>query len=225
MPHSLTVEPLRLSLTTAPAKQPVTMDEIRAYLRLETDDIDEDPVIAALVVASTDHAEIYLGRALITQTFLWSMDRWPVKAGHRGDQWWDGVRTGSMDSLYNAERSIDVPRPPLQSVTSITTYDDADVSSVFAASKYYVDTAGQPGRIVLRNSAETPAPTRVANGIETVYIAGYGDDYADVPESIRQGILRMATHLYEHRGECTIEQARDISGAAALWSKYRILRL
>lgn len=223
MSHAIGTEPLRITVTTAPAKQPVTMDEARAYLRLETDDIDEDPVIAGDLVAAVDQAETYLGRSLITRTLTWVMDGWPRT---KVAPWWDGVREGSISDMYEHERSLDVPRPPLQSVTSIKTYDDADVATVFAASKYFVDAASdEPGRIVLRDAAETPAPTRVANGIEIIFIAGYGDDEAFVPEAIRQGILRMTTHLYENRGECSIEQARDQSGASALWSRHRIIRL
>jgi hypothetical protein len=211
-----------MAVVTPPARLPVTIDEIRVHMRIDLDDTDEVPILMANIQSATDQAERWLRRSLITRTFdLW-LDRWPTS---RRNVWWDGVRDGSISDLFSAERHVDVPAPPLQSVTSITTFDDSDAGSDFASSKFFVDTATEPGRIVLRDAAETPAPTRVANGIQIRCVAGYGDNYSDVPEPIRQGILRMAAHLYEARGECPLEEARDVSGASALWQPYRILRL
>jgi hypothetical protein len=218
----MTPEELRLTIVVKPTAFPVTMDEARAHMRIDSDDAAEDAIISANINAATAYAEKWLGLALITRTFDLFLDQWPTR---RTEKWWDGTRTGSISEMFQTERELMVPFPPLQSVTHIKTYDDSDTESTFAASKYFVDTATKPGRIVLRDAAETPAPTRVANGLEIRCVAGYGDDYADVPENIRQGILRMAAHLFEARGECPLEEAADVSGAGALWGIDRAMRL
>ena len=157
-------ESLRLEVTTAPTKLPVTMDEIRSHLRLDVDQIDQDPLLAANIRAATNVGELYTRRAFITRSLTVWLDRWPRVQKRGKDDWWDGVRQGSISDLFVNERVLELPSPPLQNIVLINTYDDADVVTVFAASKYFVDTKTNPGRIGLRDAAETPAPKRGANG-------------------------------------------------------------
>lgn len=62
-------------LLTAPAVEPVTLHDAKAFLRVEHDDDDE--VIAALVVGSRIHVEAQTRRTLITQGWRISADTWP----------------------------------------------------------------------------------------------------------------------------------------------------
>ena len=98
------------------------------------------------------------------------------------------------------------------------------MATTWDAGNYFVDSAREPGRLVARRGRSLPLPTRAANGIEIRFLAGYGDDPADVPEALRQGLLMLAAHLYEHRGEDP-ERAVQASGAFGLWRPYRVLRL
>ena len=82
----------------------------------------------------------------------------------------------------------------------IKTYNDSDEATTFAASKYYVDNAREPARIVLRKGQTFPTALRVANAIEIQYVAGYSSVSA-IPEAIRVGLLQHIAHLYEHRGD------------------------
>jgi uncharacterized phiE125 gp8 family phage protein len=95
---------------------------------------------------------------------------------------------------------------------------------VFDASNYYVDTAGTPGRIVLTQGAVPPVPGRIANGIEIRFTAGYGTTEDSVPTLLRQGMLQVIAHLYEHRGDSP-DQALLRSGAAAIFQPYRLVSL
>ena len=70
-----------------------------------------------------------------------------------------------------------------------------------------------PGRVVLTEGAVPPLPGRVANGIEIQYTAGYGATEDNVPVLLRQGMLQVIAHLYEHRGDSP-DQALLASGAA-----------
>ena len=53
-------------LLTAPAAEPLTLDEARAFLRVEYH--DDDAVIAALIAGARLHIEAQTRRALITQS-------------------------------------------------------------------------------------------------------------------------------------------------------------
>lgn len=204
-----------LTLVTPPAAEPVTLAEAKAHLRVEI--ADDDALIADLVAAARQAAESHTRRALITQTWRLTLDRFPGKPL----PWWDGVREGA--DVPEPANAIELPRPPLQSVTSVTAYDDADAATVMAATDYFVDSDHEPGRVVLRSGKTWPVVLRVAAGVEIEYVAGYGAA-TDVPEAIRQGLLLLVGHFYENRE--AVAAAGAVSelplGVAALWRPYRV---
>ncbi len=194
-------EPLRLRRVQAPARLPVTLDEIKAQLRLEDDQTFEDALVMAAVRSATEQCELSTGRALITQTWTLFRDLWPAGA------------------------SLPLPRAPLQAIVQVKTFAQDDIETIWPAENYTADTAGAPGRLVARGGRSFPTPGRAANGIAVQFIAGYGDDPADVPEALRQGILQMAAYGFENRGDDQAEKGMTASGAAALWAPFRLPRL
>ncbi len=178
---------------TKPADEPVTLSEIKDYLRL--DDQVDDGLLRGLIITARNHAETYTGRNLIQRTMKLSLDglteiERPLK---------EGFATGPFMAHYR--NYIELPMGKIQSVTQVKYYDDGDNESTWATSNYYVDTAREPGRIVLRDGGNFPTDLRKANGIEVTYVGGYGENPTDVPESIRTAILQQVTFMYEHRGD------------------------
>lgn len=55
------------------------------------------------------------------------------------------------------------------------------------------------------------------------YRAGLAEDWSELPEPMRQGIVRLATHLYSHRDAA--DQAGPPAAVAALWRPWRRMRL
>lgn len=193
-----------LLLVTPPASEPITLAEAKAQCRVESS--ADDALLSSLITAARLVAEVTLGRALVTQTLRYLADAAP-----QGD-------------------ALELPRAPLQSITHIKSYDDADVATLFSASNYLADSSSQPGRVVLRVGASWPSITRAANGFEVQYIAGYGDAAA-VPAPIKAGMLVHIAQLYTHRGDDLLREgtpdARSIalpSAAQALYAPYRLLR-
>lgn len=189
---------LRIQVIQAAAGDPVSLSE--AALHCRVDSSLDHPALQAMIRAATSAAENYLNRPIITRTFRQFFDRWPCG------------------------RFLELRRSPLVSVTSVKTYNDADVAATFAASNYFVDTVSQPGRIVLRSTASWPTADRVANPIEVEYRAGYGTDPASVPADIRQAVLMLTANLYEHRGETVTGSMPDTTareGAFDLLAMYR----
>lgn len=218
-------EPLRLKRTGDPAVEPLSVSDAKEHLEL--DGSDRDTMIGALITAARERCEEYTGRALITQTWTLYRDAWPCQDDYRRTPWWDGVRDGSVSELLGSRQPLDVPRAPLQSITSIKSFDDADNVTTLASTAYYVDTATEPGRVVLRDSASTPTPTRVANGLEVIFVAGYGDAATDVPPAIVQGIKMLVAHWFENREQVVIgASVADVPhGVLATWDKYRLRSL
>jgi uncharacterized phiE125 gp8 family phage protein len=62
-------------LLTAPAVEPVSLAEAKAFLRVEHN--DDDDLITALTAGSRIHVETQTRRALITQSWRLALDCWP----------------------------------------------------------------------------------------------------------------------------------------------------
>lgn len=215
-----------LSLVIAPASEPISTAEAKTHIRVEHS--ADDTLIGNIITISRQAAELYTGRAFITQTWNMFLDHWPLE--HK-TPWWNGVRDLPVD-YYTSNTSIEMPLAPLQSITHIKTYDDADSATTFASSNYFVSAYSgmdaKKGRITLRDGSTWPTYTRNADGIEIQFVAGYGSSSTDVPMQIRQAILEEIAFRYENRGDNNKDQSSGILGcqmAQELLSMFRVVQL
>ena len=200
-----------------PDVEPVTVAEVREYLRLEDD--GDDATLELLIASAREQFEAISGRALINQKWRLTLDHWPSGGG---EPWWDGVKQGAVSDLVASGRPgrLTLPVYRLQSVDSIATDGKAiDVD------KFIVDTEQEPGRLVPKAGATWPVALQRANAIVIEYTAGYGAAPEDVPAALRLGILQFVAYLYENRGDCPAEEAMRKSGAAASFNRYTVARL
>ena len=215
---------MTLTLLSGPAVEPLSTAEVKDHLRL--DGTLEDAYLGALVTAARQACETYISRALITQTWKWTLDQWPSQHGDGGwwaNNWWDGVRDGAITQLSAAKRTLDLPRGPLQSVTSVTVLDDEGSETTLATSSYIV-APGLDGRLALRAGQVWPSPTAALGGIEITFVAGFGDSWNDVPATLRHGMLLLVAHLYDNR-EAVAEQDRLPQTVLGLWRPWRQQRI
>ena len=210
-------------IVTKPALEPISLSETKSHMRI-SDDCDDSDLVAYMIDARK-FIEDHVGIAFINQTWRLSIDRWP---GGR-EAWWDGVRETSITEIYNAStsQSLYLPRYPLSSITSITTYDeDSNSTAVTVANVFDVDTDSLPGRITLKRGQTWPVALRANNAIEIVYIAGYGTVGTDVPSPEKRAIKQLAAYMYSHRGDdCDPADAFSKSGASSIFDSYRTLRI
>lgn len=162
-------------LVTPPGIEPVTLGEAKAHLRVAH--TDEDQLIGTLIAAARREIEARTGLALVEQAWTVYRDDWPD----------NGV--------------IDLPLAPLKSVDELATYSDDDVKSTVDPAHYYVDAASRPPRLLLRGSRVWARPGRIGNGVAISVTAGFGPNADDVPESLRQAMLVLVAHWYDHRGD------------------------
>ena len=207
------------TLVTGPFAEPVTETDLKNQLELDVADISKDNQIELYITASRETVEEYSGLALITQTWKLTIDHWP----NDRQQWWSGMRQGSVDELLQSGRASQVflPRYPLQTVDTIT----ADDVAVTVADVFTVDTQQKPGRLVVKRSATWPTVLDNANGIDIEYTAGYGASASDVPAALRLAIIQMASYMFEHRGDCDTASAMKMSGAQSLVNSYKVIGL
>lgn len=190
---------MALVMTSAPASEPVTVAEAKAHLRV--DGAAEDALIASLILTSRLHVEAALGLALITQSWRLQLDCWPDT------------------------RTLELPLRPLQAVEEVRVLDAAGTPTIVPANQYLIDVASTPPRLVRRTAL--PQPGLEARGIEIDLMAGYGDEPEDVPAPIRQALLLLIAHWYEHRDPIEVGSP-DVSVPSAvseLLAPFRIARL
>lgn len=181
-----------LTIVTAASANPISTTELRDYARI--DDNVDTTLIASIIGAATKFCEEYTNRSFVTQTLRLSLDG----INEYDQKIQDGFHTGAFQIFYN--NFIEIPKPPLISVSSIKFFDDSDTESTWATSNYYIDNVSEPARVILRDGGAYPTDLRNANGIQVNYTAGYGAASA-VPEAIRVAIMQYALNLYEHRGD------------------------
>jgi len=166
---------MSLSVTSAPSVEPISTAEAKEWLRVDSADTSQDNVIAILVKGVRQKVEDYLRRALITQTFSFEM---------------------SGDDMRSY---IEIPRPPVQSITSLTTYDEAsgsETTTVVTSTNYQLT---EKTLLVERNDGWDI--NREDRAGTLVYVAGYGDAGSDVPFDIRMAMLELLALRYERRGD------------------------
>jgi len=158
----------------------VTLAEAKLHCRI--DHANEDALITRLLSVARRQCEQISGYAFTTRTLVSKLDYWPC----------DGC--------------LELPYPPLQSVTSIVYTDADDAPHTFAASNYVVDTHSIPGRVILKSGASWPSDTlQVGAAITITYVAGFGAAAA-VPDTYKAAMLLIVGHLYENRESVVVQQ-------------------
>ena len=217
-----------LVVTTEPTAEPVSLQEVKDYMRIE--DSTDERVLRPFIRTARRLAEEHLGRALMPQTLTLPIDAYDdihftgYAEAFENPKCIDNLKLPVLKkNLKYYKNFIILPKPPVTSVTSVSTFNDSDTETTFAASKYYVDTAREPARIVLRQGETFPTALRVANAIKIVYVTGYTNAFA-VPEPIRMGILQHIAFLYEHRGDMYEPSSPLPPALRSLYSPYVVFQ-
>ncbi|WP_020471470.1 head-tail connector protein [Zavarzinella formosa] len=204
-----------LTLIAGPVSEPVTLADAKTWARI--DDDSSDTLISQLITSARMAAEEYLRRALMTQTHKLTLD---LCGSPLGMNWNEGVYDLPVTALYGGlPQTIELPKGPVQSINSVTTYDLNDIPSLYGGGNYHIDAAGE--RLVLNYAALWPASLRPVAACEVTYVAGYGDAAA-VPQPVKTGILIHVASIYEQRGNCDDAMALP-PGTAQLYNQYRIM--
>ncbi len=185
-----------LRVQTPPAIEPVDVDFLRRHARVDYD--EDNDLLDFYLTSARQQAEKYLGRVLITQTLQWTMSERPPNGSMPLLPIPLLIMPIILSSPQIMNKPFELPRSPAQSVTSISVTGFDDTATVLTAgSDYTADLTLDPARIKLH---WLTTPTRLLH-VQTLFVAGYGDDETDVPLSIRHAIMLLATHYYENRGD------------------------
>lgn len=168
-------------VSTAPTVEPVTLAEVKAQLRL--DHSEDDDFIASKIKAARQHLERWCGLAMLTQTLKLQAEDFPAGA-------------------------LTLPRPPLQSVTSIVYRDAAHAAVTLDGAGYIVRGVGGDGFVAAPGG--WPTTDGLAGAVEVTFVAGYGATADLVPEPLREAVRLLAAYLYEHAEAATADAMQEL---------------
>lgn len=185
-------------IPSATCQEPVSVEDFQAYAKL---DADEDSVYLMLYIkAARRQAEEYTGKKFITQAVKCKLDYFPdTNFNNYGlrNTVYDFQTIAPRAFYWPADDYIDLAWAPIQSITSIITYDQANNPTTLSSASYYLDAAGS--RICLNSGYTWGVDLRQRCAIEINTVNGYGDYPEDVPEDIRLAIMAMAKKAYDCR--------------------------
>jgi uncharacterized phiE125 gp8 family phage protein len=221
----------KFNLVTAPATEPVTVEEF--HLHQHTRDLGQDAKIEDFLKAARLLLENEYGRAWITQTWKATFDTMDACPSVFSDFWYNDTPRHPGIAFPTV---IELARPPLIAVSTIISYadDDEQTATTMSASDYHVSTSGLLGRVMLRSGKSWPTGLRPIDSIVITYTCGYGAATA-VPQDVKEGIIELAAHMYENRegapaanagGAVVLNRGAFIpSGVQAKLAAYRIPKL
>jgi len=162
---------MSVTLKTAPATEPVTVLEAKNQMRVTH--ADEDGLIGNYITAARQAAETFTNRQFITATWELRLDEFP--------------------------ECIRLPFPPALVVNTIKYYDTGGTLTTMLPADYREDIYEATARIDPAFGKTWP-PTRAQSMAVIVdYDAGYGLTASTVPMGLRQAILWLVAHWFEHR--------------------------
>lgn len=173
----------------------VSLSDMKDHLRVEG--TSDYALITSYIATATEAVKQYTRRGILTETFVLRADGFAdAGADDRLLQLGPGVHTVSRPYILGGGETLDLPFPPLASVTSVVTYDRGNNAATFSASNYQLDL--QSGRIYLNEGETWPSDLRAQNAVEVTYVAGYGS--GNVPLPIVQAIKLSVEGMYD--GTC-----------------------
>lgn len=206
-----------MKLVTPPVIEPISLDEALAQCRIESD--TEDGLVSGYILAARVFAEANTRRALIKQSYSYSIDfEWPVVR----------VRSSQL-TMYRTR--IEIPKTPVISIDSVSYVDSDGNEQTLAADVDYVAMLDEVVPYIEPAYNVAWAAPRYQPACATIdFTAGYGVNMADIPETLRQAMLMLVAYWYKNRGDddpirgvVPLDVPDNISGLMAINRQARVL--
>lgn len=170
--------------------------------QVPTSNATEDPEVLSFVAAARLVVEEETGRALVTQTWEYTLDKFPFD-----------------------DEAIRLPKPPLVSVSSVKYLDLSGNEQTMSASDYVVDTGKQRGEIVLAADKSWPIALEQRNAIKVRFVAGYGAPAA-VPGPLVSALKLVLGDLHGNRSAGIVGATFSVNPAVdRILNAYRVLEV
>lgn len=184
---------MNLRQITAPTIRPVTLEEAKAHLGVES--LDFDAQINRLIDAIVSWMASpygWLNRSLCRQTLEFRVAGWPSAEG------------------------VHLPGGPVASVSSVKYFDTANVEQTVSSADYFLDL----DRLLMLPGFTKPILMQRPAPIAIRYLAG-AETAAEVPEGLREAVLLMLERLWNTKGAMVPSSLREDSIPDVILSPFR----
>lgn len=204
---------------TAPTDLPVSTAELKTQLRI--DFADDDALLDRYIEAATDYVQIRSKHQLIDATFEYTIDGFP------GSTLFNGTTAVKASPTSPLSTTIQLPKYPVQSITSIKYIDTDGNEQTLSSSLYQLDETHRPCRVSPAYNETWPDTRAQMEAVAIRFVSGHGADETAVPENLKQAVMLLAGAWYENReGLATGNVAREVPfGVNALIGMERIYEL
>ncbi|MGB3244642.1 MAG: head-tail connector protein [Sulfitobacter sp.] len=178
------------------------VDAFKAHLRLGSgfgqDDV-QDGVVRSFLRAAMAAIEARTGKALITRTFGWTLTFW---------------RDGDAQRL---------PVAPVVAITRVALVSRSGVETDVDAASFWLEQDAMRPRLRATGSALPRIPK--SGSVSITFDAGFGSSWDAVPADLRQAVLMLAAHYYDHRDDMTSGERTVPFGVSSLIERFKTVRM
>ncbi len=171
-------------LITAPAVEPVSLEEAKKHCQVDFG--EDDGYLNALIAAARQKLETECSRAFVTQSWEIYPPCFP---------WLDAIRLplGKLQNITSFSFT------GIDGATTTWTVSGGNLLNELSAATAHIDTKSDPGKIVLAYAKYWPVTIlKTANPITIGFDCGYGSQDA-VPAPLKQAMLLLVEQWYKNR--------------------------
>jgi len=165
-----------LVLITPPPVEPVSLAELKQYLRVDAGDTSQDSLILSLAQTGRSEAEVFTRKRFVQQTWRLYMDFFPgyIDLKIAGAKISSPFVSGSNAVLVGIRYAILLPYPPVNSILGFQ-YQDANgtATQMVQGSDYIADLMSNPARLTPLFGKMWPVARVVINAVQIDYSLGY----------------------------------------------------
>jgi uncharacterized phiE125 gp8 family phage protein len=180
------------------AASPVTLADMRLYLKIPTAMTADDALIQILIDAATEYGEKYTGRDFRVKSHKLLIDKFAAR--------------------------ICLRRSPVNSITTVQ-YLVSSVLTTIASTVYYLKKGPQFSEILLQDGQAWP--TDIDEREQAIEIE-FATVAANCGNAIKTAIHKWVAFAYVNRGDCDCQDETTIgkqSGADFIYGQFRIARV
>lgn len=171
-----------------PNVEPIILSDVKQYLRVDADFMDDDIYISTLITVARQFCEDIQHRAYITQTWELALKNFNYSG------------TDSLNNKHNTD-VIEIPLGNLQTINSFNyTNSWGAVTELVENIDYIVSTRGIVGRVCPPFGKVFPvAMLWPLDPIVINFTCGYGDTPDSIPQKVIQAMMMLISHWYLNR--------------------------
>jgi len=181
---------------TAPSEEPVTLQEAKDQLNLETD--EDDDLLTTAISAARGYAEAFCARGIVTQTVEFKLDRFPSRGS--GAYAFHSCGFLACEPCRACQLFIDLPFGALAETPNLSVkyINEAGSETTLAVTTdYTIDALSLPPRVHLAYGKSWPTARAQWDAVTVQYDVGAEPE--DVPAGFKQAILLLVASMYEQR--------------------------